>query len=394
MSGYLRNLTATLAFTCILIPVLRAQNVNSWAASLQYENDALAMNARQENYTTSLRGEFQSTAIATPRFLFPPLRSTTLRSVSVFALGVYGYTPQNIESPEVVTEDRPYGSFAYAAWGSTQYDLEREIVLKSELQVGMLGTGVAEDLQVAMNPVFGRPEPLGWDYQVAYSNSFAFNYSVSVTRASFHSGQIFLKYFLNNLHMEHDSVATSDSEFVPVDSLMGDKTAMRELSELLVAETGFEFLQTNLRAGVNAGMVMNNLFFTGEFNLFNFNRYALLNYIPESVKAYGPLHATHHRHDGKDNFRFNIFVRPTARIVAYNAMLEGALFGDNSTLVVPHQDISRLLFEIEAGFSMLLARQFSIQMSWSGRSREFDGGRSFNAWGGIALGYSPASWNE
>jgi hypothetical protein len=394
MSSYLNKLYTAFALACLAVPTVRAQNANSWAVNLSYENDALSMNPRQENYMTTFRGEFQTTTVSTPRFLFLPLRSSNLRSVSVFAFGAYGYTPQNIESSEVETEDRPYGSFAYAAFGSTRYDLEREIVMKSELQVGMLGTGVVENVQQAMNPVFGREVPLGWHRQVAYANSFAFNYSVGITRASFHSGQLFLKYFLNNLHVEHDSVATIDSEFIHVDSLMNDKATMRELSELLVAETGFEFLQTNLRAGVNAGMVLDNIFFTLEMNLFNFNRYSLLNYIPDEVKSYGPLHATHHRHDGKDNFRFNVFVRPTMKLVAYNAMLEGAMFNDNSVLVVPHQDISRVLFEIEAGFNVLVARQFSIQMSWSGRSREYAGGRSFNSWGGLSLGYSPASWNN
>jgi hypothetical protein len=374
-------------------PIL-AQNEDSWAFNLSYENDALSANSRQENYTSSFRAEFLSTQFPTPKFLFPRLKSPTLRIVSAAALGAYGYTPQNITNAEVEAEDRPYGSFAYAGLGSTFYDLEREIVMKSELQVGMLGTGVVEGVQNTMNPLFLRPEPMGWNNQVAYANSFAFNYSVTVTKASFHSGQVFLKYFLNNLHLEHDSVATPDSELIHVDTLMNDKTLMRELSELLVAETGFEFLQANLRAGVNAGLVMDNLFFGVDFNLFNFNRYSLLNYIPESVKAYGPLHPTHHRHDGHDKFRFNVFVRPTAKLVGYNAMLEGAMFSDNSTLVIPHGDINRVLFEIEAGFNMLLGQQLSLSMSWSGRTKEYSGGRPFNTWGGITIGYSPSNWNE
>lgn len=369
-----------------------AQSENVWAINVSYENDALSLNDNEENYTSSLRTELVTSAVQMPRFLFPRLKSTVEVDMSRFAFGVYGYTPQNIESAEAETDDRPYGSFSYLSAGRMSYDLEKERSVKSELQVGLLGTGLMGRIQQTMNPLFGREAPMGWDNQVA--ESFAVNYSATISKSSFHSGQIFLKYFLNNLHLEHDSLATEDSEFVTVDSLLKDKVVMRELSELLVAETGFEFLQTNLKAGVNAGMVLDNLFFTLELNLFNFNRHSLFNYIPERVTAYGPLHATHHMRDGKDLFRFNFFVRPTFKVVGYNAFLEGAMFNDNSTLVIPHGDIQRALFEIEAGFNLLIARKFTIVGCWSGRTKEYNGGRPFNTWGGITLGYSPGKWHE
>jgi lipid A 3-O-deacylase len=163
---------------------------------------------------------------------------------------------------------------------------------------------------------------------------------------------------------------------------------------LLVAETGFEFLQTNLKAGVNAGMVHSNLFATVEINLFNVNRYSLLNYIPESVIAYGPLHDTGYAQERNDRFRFNVFVRPTVKVVGYNAFLEGAMFNDNSTLVIPHSDIQRVLFEIEVGFNLLIANRVTLAGSWSGRSREYTGGRDFNTWGGLTLGFAPSKWHE
>jgi hypothetical protein len=370
------------------------QSRDSWAINMTYENDPLALNGRGENYTSSLRTELVTSAFTMPRFLFPAVKSPILIDASRLTFGVYGYTPQDIESSTAETDDRPYGSFTYLGAGRTSLDLTREVVLKSELQLGMLGTGVMNEVQQAMNPLFGRSAPMGWDNQVAYAETFAFNYTASISKAFLHSGQIFLKYFLNNLHLEHDSLATADSELVQVDSILNDKATMRALSELLVAETGFEFLQTNLKGGVNAGMVHNNIFFTLEFNLFNFNRHSLLNYIPDEVAAFGPLHDNDHMRNSKDNFRFSFFVRPTAKLVGYNAFLEGAMFNDNSTLVIPHEDIQRVLFEIEAGFNMLIARRITLIGSWSGRSREYTGGRSFNTWGGITLGFTPGMWYE
>jgi lipid A 3-O-deacylase len=386
----------TCLFLCASSIVIEcyAQSEDSWAINLSYENDPLALNTEGENYTSSLRTELLTSSFTMPRYIFPRLNSAVNVDVSRMAFGVYGYTPQNTATSEVETDDRPYGSFSYLGAGRTSYDLVKEIVLKSELQVGLLGTGVLREVQQVMNPVFGREAPMGWDNQVAYSESFAFSYSASISKASFHSGQIFLKYFLNNLHLEHDSLATADSELVTVDSLMRDKVAMRELSELLVAETGFEFLQTNLKAGVNAGMVHDNVFAAVEFNLFNVNRYSLLNYIPESVIAYGPLHATGHARERSDRFRFNIFVRPALKLVGYNAFLEGAMFNDNSTLVIPHGDIQRVLFEVEAGFNLLIANRVTLIGSWSGRSREYTGGREFNTWGGLTLGFAPSKWHE
>lgn len=394
MTPNLRLLTGLLLVISSPFVECYGQAADSWSASLSYENDALSLNSKEENYTGSLRLEIQSSSARLPRILFPALKSGVQVDASRFALGAYGYTPQNIRSTEVEAEDRPYGSFAYAGAGRTNYDLVKERVLRSELQVGMLGTGVLKEVQQAMNPLFGRDEPMGWNNQVGYAGSFAFNYSISISRASFHSGQVFLKYFLNNFHLEHDSLATEDSELITVDTLMKDKVAMRELSELLVAETGFEFLQTNLKAGGNAGMVQDNVFFTLELNLFNINRHSLLNYIPENVKAYGPLHDTHHMREGKDLFRFNVFIHPSLKLVGYNAFLEGAMFNDNSTLVIAHQDIQRALFEIEAGFNLLIAHRVTLIGSWSGRSKEYTGGRPFNTWGGLTLGFSPSKWHE
>lgn len=372
----------------------RAQDKNHWAINISQENDALSLNDKRENYTSSVRVEVLTSAVKLPNLLFPRLKSTIPFEISRFAVGAYGFTPQNIVRTDTELDDRPYGSFAYLSTGTASYDLIREITLKTEVRVGLLGTDVVSNVQQAMNPLFGRSKPMGWDNQIMSGKSFAVNYSAVVTKSSFHSGQIFLKHFLNNIHLEHDSLANDDSEFVTIDSLMGDKTVMRELSELLVAEAGFEFLQTNLLAGVNVGMVEDNVFAGIELNLFNFNRHSLFNYIPEHVIAYGPLHQTHHMRESRDMVRFNVFVRPTVKAVGYNALLEGAMFNDNSAVVVPHGDIQRILFEVQAGFNLLIAHQFTIAAHWSGRSKEYADGRPFNSWGGITLGYSPSKWHE
>lgn len=380
-----------------VFPILTslAQSRSGWSASLTHENDVLSLNDKGENYTGSMRLEVLLPQTR-PR-LIPFLRPKDPNTIDVLisAIGAAGFVPQNPFSSDVDTEDRPYGSFAYLGSGHIKYNLEKGRITRSELQLGSIGGSIWSGLHRGLTKAIGaRPEPMGWGNQVGAPGSAAVNLSFAVSQDGFHSGQIFMKYFLENIHLEHDTVDLADSELIHVDTVMKDKQVMKGLSHLLVAETGFEFFQTNWLAGGNVGTCMDNIYVGAEFDLFNINRYALLNYIPESIRTFGPLHATHHKHGTRDLIRFNVFVRPMVKAVGYNAMLEGLLFKDKSALVIGHGDISRILFEIDAGFNLLINHRVSLIGTWSGRTREYKGGRSFNSWGGLTIGYSPARWNQ
>ncbi len=325
---------------------------------------------------------------------FPLFRSGGMNVQRILA-GAYGFTPQIVELTDVDIYDRPYASFSYAGAGQTSYDLERGLVLNSDLRLGLVGMQKFGEFQkwYTGTGAFGAQQQMGWSNQLEAPGKFAVNYSASITKNSFHSSQLFLRFFLRNIHHEVDTVNVSGADQVHVDSVMNNRRLMKDLANLYAAEVGFEFLQTRWTAGANIGTLANNLFVTWRINLMNINRYSLLNHIPDYINEYGPLHATDHRHHGIDKVRFHIFVRPSVKVVGSNAMLTGLPFGGGDGYRLVSADISRVLFEMEAGFDLTLWQNFDFVYTWAARSREFDGGRKLNTWGLLSLGYSPRSWN-
>lgn len=372
-----------------------AQSASGWSASLTHEHDALSLDGRGDHYTTGWKLEVLTSSLPMKFSPFPVFHDEKAMSLQRIFAGAYGFTPQIVDLTEVDIYDRPYASFSYVGAGQTSYDLKRGLVINSDLRLGSVGSQKFGDFQkwYTGTGAFGAQQQMGWANQLESPGKFAINYSASITKNTFHSSQMFLRFFLRNIHHEVDTINVENMDQVHVDTVMNNRQLMRDLANLYAAEVGFEFLQTRWTAGANVGTLANNLFVTWRINLMNINRYSLLNYIPEYINDYGPLHATDHRHHGIDKVRFHIFVRPSVKLVGTNALLTGLPFGGTDSYRLDTSDISRVLFEMEAGFDLTLWQNFDFVYTWFARSREFDGGRKLNTWGSLSLGYSPRTWN-
>jgi lipid A 3-O-deacylase len=82
-----------------------------------------------------------------------------------------------------------------------------------------------------------------------------------------------------------------------------------------------------------------------------------------------------------------VFVRPVARIVADNALLQGGILTYNkSPYTIPKDNLKRLYAEAEFGYG-LSHKKFNITYSQNLRTAEFDGAKNM-FWGAMKFAYS------
>ncbi|SFM43391.1 lipid A deacylase LpxR family protein [Marinobacter zhejiangensis] len=82
-------------------------------------------------------------------------------------LGSYGFTPDDIESPGVVVDDRPYASLVYFTAGRTYWDRISGDAWTSSLTFGVLGLDVFESGQRQAHRIFGNKDAAGWAHQIS-----------------------------------------------------------------------------------------------------------------------------------------------------------------------------------------------------------------------------------
>jgi hypothetical protein len=311
------------------------------------ENDFLGINNEDENYTGSLKVE-----LSVPGFKWkylPFIRNTEEENLNItrFGFGGTAYTPQDLANEDVVIGDRPYASLTFFNFGNTFYNKNLKLKIESDIIIGYIGAPAPGNAQsyIHENHWFGtdRPIPKGWDNQIGYDGSFILNYNTRFQKFIYSFGS---KNVNKNSWLVIDGVGKID------------------LGNYMI----------NLQGGI-------------KLNFFNLNTGILQDYnvnIPSLVD---------NETEKRKNFRFNLFVEPYFRIVGYNTTLEGLMFNDSSVYKIPHSDINRFLFEINAGVNFTFFDTIYIKYSMFGRSQEFEGGKSFHSWGGITIGFSPARWN-
>lgn len=315
---------------------------------LTTENDFLALNNKDENYTGSAKIEVQFPELVKwfPFFKYKkPEESLTIQRIGI---GGTAYTPQNLAASEPITNDRPYASLMFLNFGNTSYNMVTGAVLQSEIVIGAVGTSLPGNAQsyIHKHHWFGstRDVPMGWDNQIGYKGSFIFNY---------------------NARMEYPVFPGFN------------------------ADAKCSWLQLRWRAGAELGNYTANVKGGIKINLLNLNSGIMQDYSPsvpgtflKKTPAIFPA------------IRMNVFITPEIRAVAYNTTLEGLLFSDHSIYKIPHSDVNRIVFDVSAGINVLIKDRFYLKYALYGRSREYSGGKDFHYWGGISLGYSPARWNR
>ncbi len=151
---------------CLLV----AAPAGAGTISLQFENDVLGLDDSDMHYTNGMQLSWQSDADTGPGWLNDWARGSVFfaKDSSLyfkFGLGQNLYTPEDIQTSELVVGDRPYAGWLHGDFtllGCTENSLN---VL--ELSVGLVGPSAGgKGFQQWFHGVIDSPDPQGWDHQL------------------------------------------------------------------------------------------------------------------------------------------------------------------------------------------------------------------------------------
>lgn len=138
--------------------------------TLHFENDVLGTDDSDRHYTNGILFSYHTgenrvwdwlDGWARRHYFLEP----DVKLHSSLALGQNLYTPEDISTPDLQVDDRPY-----AAWLHTDLGLvgqTDEILRTLEFSLGVVGPAAqGEELQKWFHEVIGSPEPMGWHNQL------------------------------------------------------------------------------------------------------------------------------------------------------------------------------------------------------------------------------------
>jgi lipid A 3-O-deacylase len=288
-------------------------------ARVQIENDMLIARHKTDRYFSSgVRLDYlfvkNPTAQSWLSKLFPRLQNAD--NFVGFTASSSMYTPAN-KAEQVIVGDRPYAGWLHGGVYHISNSAASATRFKTEYTVGVIGkAAMQEEMQKNWHQVINRPQPLGWDNQIASDVALTVNFK-------------------------------------------GEKRLLQPAEH--VDLIGF--------AEANIGTVMNYGGVGGMMRLGWFEDY-FANILPLSKNAHKSWQAF-------------VFIRPSVRIVADNALLQGGIFTyDKSPYVIQRDDLARYYMETEFGYS-LSYRNINMTYSQSIRTPEFNGARNM-FWGGLS----------
>lgn len=150
---------------------------SSWA--LAFDNDLLAPGDRDRDYTYGMNLTYSgASAVDAPISLKTPLAVIDgwlgvdslvahPRSNYSVELGMFGFTPKELERETINETDRPYASLVYFSSSHEQIDVEKNIAWNSTLTIGALGLGFVGDVQNAAHQETASKGARGWNHQIS-----------------------------------------------------------------------------------------------------------------------------------------------------------------------------------------------------------------------------------
>lgn len=163
-----RDICRTLIWVLLMLAAVPA--AASDVISLQFENDILGLDDSDRHYTNGVELSWQKLIVGKGepkptwwpgRVLFRP-GDTMFRRLSV---GQNLYTPEDIETPDLILDDRPYAGWLHLDIGLIVCGGESMTAL--DLSLGIIGPSAqGEPVQKWIHQVIGSPEPEGWANQL------------------------------------------------------------------------------------------------------------------------------------------------------------------------------------------------------------------------------------
>jgi lipid A 3-O-deacylase len=279
---------------------------------INFDNDIL--NNTDMYYTNGIRIDLISPLMQKVPFsgLMIPYWS---RATNYYGLSVLQnmYTPSTTKTGGIHYGDRPYAAFLCLAMFKISNDAAHRFRQTSELDIGVIGpSSLGEFVQKSFHDnTPNNNEPLGWEYQI--QDDLVLNYNVTFEKGI----------------------------------LIRPRTEVN-----LTAAGALGTLYTNMEGGF--------YFRTGLVNPYFAN-------LGLSKKAIS-------EENGLRPIQVFFFLRSSARLVGYDATLEGGMLNHSSPYTISPKDISRVMLESSGGFS-LVYRGFRFDAEQYLLSPEFHEGR-------------------
>lgn len=170
---------------------LREETWNSgW--SFHLDNDFLALLNEDQQYTGGASVELSGLRARDWGFSADPLLSWIDRLSGIesrmvsgdgirhsIILGLAAFTPQDIEIPEPIFDDHPYGSLILFGNSRQSVDSSRNVAYKSSLVLGLLGTRIAKTLQNFFHDLIDTEKAQGWHNQISDGGELTGRYELS-----------------------------------------------------------------------------------------------------------------------------------------------------------------------------------------------------------------------
>ena len=165
---------------------------NGW--QFYFDNDAFLGSDKDRNYTSGIALTLNGRRAAEYWFSADGLlgqldRLTGYQQLRLDSDGVsrhsieFGltiFTPDNIKSENPLPNDHPYANLLFINNSSTTAYPVQGRLYNSTLLIGLLGTGVGEQVQKRIHQLVGSDEPRGWNNQISDGGELTAKYAMSM----------------------------------------------------------------------------------------------------------------------------------------------------------------------------------------------------------------------
>jgi len=168
--------------------------------SFAFDNDILVPGSRDQDYTYGLSLSFTGggveehwASLHTPLSWFDQQvgldrgASNEIES-SKIEYGLFGFTPEEIETSVPGEDDRPYASLVYVSSTRERYNPALQASWQSTFTLGVIGLSVVGDIQELVHSNFDSKRPQGWQNQISDGGELTARYSVARQNLMYQSG--------------------------------------------------------------------------------------------------------------------------------------------------------------------------------------------------------------